>query len=254
VAPGPLTTESGVRVEIISTPRRFPVFSPFGRSVAVLLAAGFVAYQLGKGEVAPSVLLVSAAVVALVVAIQLVPRGPFYSRKPERELEAVNSRMEQGEPALLKRAYSPPHLTQFESREFSELAWESSSEDNSFRLLRPFYLVYPRREFTVIAASLKFQGDKDHRSWQPVANSAPPRSHAEPSDEHYEWILIGYVTPNVNFDATLKLRNSQSKLAIAVLRDLVAAEDRPFQSVHLRIPATAEQFVSCPSGAANAQD
>jgi hypothetical protein len=235
-------------VEIISTPRRLPVFSPFGRSVAVLLAAGFVAYQLGKGEVAPSVLLVSAAVVALVVAIQLVPRGPFYSRKPERELEAVNSRMENAQPAVLKRAYSPPQLTQFESREFSELAWESPGEDRSFRVLRPFYLVYPRREFTVIAASLKFQGDKNHGGWQPVANSAPPQSSLESSDEHYEWVLIGYVPPNAAFDARLKLRNSQAKLGVAVLRDLIAFEDRPFQSVHLRIPAAAEHFVSCPSG------
>lgn len=251
MAPGPLTTESGVRVEIISTPRRFPVFSPFGRSVAVLLAAGFAAYQLGKGEVAPSILLVVAAVVALVVAIQLVPRGPFYSRKPELELEAVNSRMEKGEPAILKRVYSPPQVTQFESRGFSELAWESPGEDNSFRVLRPFYLVYSRYEFTVIAASLKFQGDKDYGGWQPVANSAPPQSRIESSDEHYEWILIGYVPPNVDFDARLKLRDSQAKLGVAVLRDLVAFEDRPFQSVHLRIPASTKHFVSCPSGVEN---
>jgi hypothetical protein len=227
----------------------------------LLLLAGLAAYELGRGEVAPSILLVVAAVVALVVAIQLVPRGPFYSRKPEqeRELAAVNSRMEKAQPAILKRAYSPPQLTQFESREISELSWESPGEDHSFQLLRPFYLVYPRREFTVIAASLKFQGEKDHRSWQPVANSAPPQSRPEPSvehpsDEHYEWILLGYVPPNVNFDAKLKLRNPQAKLAIAVLRDLVATQDRPFHSIHLRIPAAAEQFVSCPSGAANAQD
>ena len=251
MAPGPLTTQSGVRVEIISTPRRFPVFSPIGRSVAVLVAAGFVAYQLGKVEVAPSILLVAAAVVALVVAIQLVPRGSIHVRKPELELEAVSSRMEKGEPAILKRVYSPPQLTQFESREFSEMAWESRWEDRSFRVLRPFYLVYPRREFTVIAASLKFRGDKDHGGWQPVANSAPPQSSLESSDEHYEWVLIGYVSPNANFDARLKLRNSQAKLGVAVLRDLIAPEDRPFQSVHLRIPAAAEQFVSCPSGEEN---
>jgi hypothetical protein len=240
-------------VEFTSTPRRYPAFSPLGRGMILLLLAGFAAFHLGRSEVTPGILLVAAAVVALVVAIQLVPRGPFYSRKPELELEleAVNSRMEKAEPALLKRAYSPPQLTQFVSREFSELAWESPGADNSFQILRPFYLVYPGREITVIAASLKFQGDKDHRSWQPVANSAPPESDAEHSDEHYEWILIGYVPPNVNFDARLKLRNSQSKLAIAVLRDLVATEDRPFHSVHLRIPAAAEQFVSCLSGAPN---
>ena len=53
----------------------------------MLLAAGFIAYQLGKGEVAPGMLLIIATVVALVVAIQLVPHGPHYVRKPEQDLE-----------------------------------------------------------------------------------------------------------------------------------------------------------------------
>jgi hypothetical protein len=32
-----------------------------------------------------------------------------------------------------------------------------------------------------------------------------------------------------------------------VIRDLVAPEDRPFQSVHLKLPTPAEHFVACPS-------
>jgi hypothetical protein len=140
-----------------------------------------------------------------------------------------------------------PRLTQFESRYVSEPAWESAGEDDSFRVLRPFYVVYPKCDFTAIAASLKFHGDKDYRDWQPVANSAPQQSPPEHSDEQYQWILIGFVPPKASFDAKLKLRNSQSNLGVAVLRDLVAAEDRSFQSVHLKIPAPAEPFVASAS-------
>jgi hypothetical protein len=234
-------------VEIISTPRRFPAFSPWGRSVAALFAAGFVAYQLGKGEVPPGMLLVIATVVALVVAIQLVPHGPHHVRKPEQDLDAISLRKARAEAALLKRAYSPPHLTQFESREFSRPVRESAGEGDSFEALRPFYIVYPGRNFTAIAASLKFHGDKDYGEWQPVANSAPQQSPAGHPDEHYHWILIAYVPPNDHFDAKLKLRDSQSNLGVAVIRDLVAAKDRPFHSVHLKLPAVAEHFRASPS-------
>jgi hypothetical protein len=129
----------------------------------------------------------------------------------------------------------------------SEPAWESPGEDDSFRVLRPFYVVYPKREFTAIAASLKFHGDKDYRDWQPVANSVPQQSPAEPPDDRYQWILIGYVPPKASFDAKLKLRDSQSNLSVAVVRDLVASEERPFQSVHLKLPASAEQFAASAS-------
>jgi hypothetical protein len=210
----------------------------------VLFVAGFVAYQLGKGEVAPGMLLVVATVVALVVAIQLVPHGPLHVRKPEQDLPESSLRKDKIEEALLKRAYSPPHLTQFESREFSEPAWQSSGEDDSFRVLRQFYVVYPRSDFTAIAASLKFHGDQDFRDWQPVANSAPQQSPAEQPVEPYQWILIGYVPPNAAFDAKLKLRDAHSNLGVAVLRDLVASEHRPFQSVHLKLSAPAEHFAA----------
>ena len=234
-------------MEIISTPRRFPAFSPWGRSVAALFAAGFVAYQLGKGEVPPGMLLVIATVVALVVAIQLVPHGPHHVRKPEQDLDAISLRKARAEAALLKRAYSPPHLTQFESREFSRPVQESAGEGDSFEALRPFYIVYPGRNFTAIAASLKFHGDEDYGDWQPVANSAPQQSPAGHPDDRYHWILIAYVPPNDSFDAKLKLRDSQSNLGVAVIRDLVASKDRPFHSVHLKLPAAAEHFPASPS-------
>lgn len=234
-------------MDITNTLRRYPILSPLVRTIAVLLVAGFAAYQLGKGEVAPSMLLIVATAVALVVAVQLVPHGPHHVRKPEQDLDASSLRKDKTQPAFLKRAYSPPRLTLFESREFSEPAWESSGDDDSFQVLRPFYVVYPKRDFTAIAASLKFHGDRDFRDWQPVANSAPQQSQAGNPDEHYQWILIGYVPPNAYFDAKLKLRDSQSNLGVAVLRDLVASEDRPFQSVHLKLPAPAQHFVASAS-------
>jgi hypothetical protein len=234
-------------VEILSTPRRFPSFSPFARIITVLLVAGFVAYQLGKGEVNPILQLVVAVVVALIVAIQLVPHGPAYIRKPEQAPDEITLQKINLEPVILKRAYSPPRLTQFESREFSEPAWESPAGDDSFRDLRPIYVVYPKRNFTAIAASLKLHGDKDYRDWQPVANSAPPPSQTEHPDEHYQWILIAYVPPKASFDAKLKFRDSQSRLGVTVLRDLVASEHRSFQSVHLKLPAPAEHFAASAS-------
>jgi hypothetical protein len=213
----------------------------------VLLVAGFVAFQLGKNEVNPLLQLVVAVVVALIVAIQLVPHGPFHVRKPDPDLPVSSWQEDKTHPALLKLAYSPPRLTQFECREFSEPAWESPAEDDSFRDLRPFYVVYPKREYTALAASLKFHGDKDYRAWQPVANSSPQQSPAEHRDEHYQWVLIAFVPPNASFDAKLKFRDSQSNLGLTVLRDLVASEDRPFQSVHLKLPASAEHFAASAS-------
>jgi hypothetical protein len=231
-------------VEIPITSRKYLFFPPLARGITVLVVAGFVAYQLGKSETTPGTLLVVAAIVALVVAVQLVPHGPLHVRKPEQELDAISLRKVRTESATLKRTYSPPHLAQLESREYSELAWESPGEDESFQFLRPFYIVYPGRNFTAIAASLKFQGDKDYRGWQPVANSAPQQSQAGDPDEHYQWILIGYVPPKASFDAKLKLRDSQSRFGVAVVRNLVASEDRPFQSIHLKLPTAPEHFVA----------
>jgi hypothetical protein len=103
----------------------------------------------------------------------------------------------------------------------------------------------------VIAASLKFHGAKDFRGWQPVAGSAPQQSHPGLSDQIDQWILIGYVRPSAHFDAKLKPRNTQSRLGVTAVRDLVTAEARPFHSLHLKIPAAAGRFRSCPSGVEN---
>lgn len=103
----------------------------------------------------------------------------------------------------------------------------------------------------MIAASLKFHGAKDSRGWQPVAGSAPQQSHPGLSDQIDQWILIGYVRPSAHFDAKLKLCNTQSRLGATAVGDLLAAEARPFHSLHLKISAAAERFGSCPSGVEN---
>lgn len=203
----------------------------------VLCGAGFVAFQLGRNEVTLLALLGVATAVALVVAVQLVPNGPAFIRRPEQIPDEVEIQKISLQPVARKRVYSSPHVTQFESREISEPAWELPGEDESFRVLRPFYLVHPGRNFTPIAASLKFSGDNEFRSWQPVANSSPQPPDAGNVGEPYEWILIGYVPPNAYFDTRLQLRDSRSRMGVVVLRDLVAAENRPFHSVHLKILA-----------------
>lgn len=222
-------------MEVTGSQRRFPVFTPAGRSIVALFAAGFVAFQFGKNEVTPATLLAVSAVVALVVAIQLVPHGPVFIRKPKHDPDEIALRTIQLEPVARKWAYSPPHLMQFESREVSEPAWGSSGEEASFQLLRPFYVVYPKRNITTIAASLKFRGDKEYSGWQPVANSLPEESRSRDIDKNFQWVLIGYIPPKVSFDAKLQFRDTESRVGVVVLRDLVAAEDRPFESIHLKI-------------------
>lgn len=224
-------------MEVTGSQRRFPPFSPVGRSIVALCAAGFAAFQFGRNEVTPVTLLAVATVVALVVAIQLVPHGPVFIRKPKHDPDEIALRTIQLEPVAEKRAYSPPHLLQFESREVSEPAWGFSGEEAEFRLLRPFYVVYPKRGITTIAASLKFQGEKEYSGWQPVANSLPEESHRGDIDKDFQWALIGFVPPTVSFDAKLQFRDTEARLGVVTLRDLVATEDRPFESIHLKIIA-----------------
>jgi len=162
----------------------------------------------------------------------------FENRRPKKEFDLINVdlRRKGGKSAMAKRGYSPPSLTQLESRVFSEPMWEPSGEDEPFRTLRPFYLVYSKQDFTVLAVRLKFYGDGDYQGWQPVATVAPVDSDVMYRDEDYQWILIGYVPPGVRFEAQLKLRDSHSRLGVTVVPDLVAFEGRPLQSVYLKIP------------------
>jgi len=233
-------------LEAGTTHRKVRAFSSHARRITVLLLAGFAAFQLGKNEITPAWQLAVATAVALIVAIALVPHTPRYVRKPKKEfaLTNIDLRRNGGKPEMAKRAYSPPSLTQLESRVLSEPVWEPSGEDESFRTLRPFYVVYSKRDFTVSAVCLKFDEDRDYQGWQPVATVAPQDSDTAYRDENYQWILIGYVPPGARFDAKLKLRDSQSGPGTAVVPDLVAFEDRPFQSVYLKLPSGGKHFVA----------
>jgi len=77
------------------------------------------------------------------------------------------------------------------------------------------------------------------------------QSHPGLSDQIDQGILIGCLRPSAHFDAKPKLCNTQSRLGVTAVRDLVAAEARPFHSLPLKISAAAERFGSCPSGVEN---
>jgi hypothetical protein len=72
------------------TLRRHSALSSLARRISVLLLTGFTAFQLGKNEVTPAWQLAVAAVVALIVAIELVPNSRRYVRKPKTE-EGIRS-------------------------------------------------------------------------------------------------------------------------------------------------------------------
>ncbi|MGB7848037.1 MAG: hypothetical protein WBL63_20670 [Candidatus Acidiferrum sp.] len=219
------------------------------RRIIVLLLGVFIAFELSNKEVNPGLLLATAVVAALVVAIGFVPHSPRYVRKPKKEYRALGFHLRRKgvEPDRTKRAFSPPSLTQFKSKISSEPAWESSDEDESFETLRPFYLIYSKRHFTAIAVCLKFRGDQDYGGWQPVAPVTAQDSDARELDENHQWILIGYVPLGIPFDAKLKLQDSQSRLGVTVVHDLLALEDRPRQSVYLQTPQGDEPLVACAS-------
>jgi hypothetical protein len=114
------------------------------------------------------------------------------------------------------------------------LGWERG-DDASFQALRPFYLVHSKRDCAVLAVRLKFSGERTLQGWQPVATLPRQDADAGHPDEAYQLMLIGYVPPGVHFDAKLRLRDSESRPCVAVVRDLVVSDDRSFQPVHLKI-------------------
>jgi len=100
--------------------------------------------------------------------------------------------------------------------------------------LQPFYVLYSKREFLVIAACLKFTGDQTYRDWHPVVpQDSAPSSASEP----YQCILIGYVPQAIYFSLKLKLLSSQSRQGVAVVPDLIARQDGSFQSIYLEVPS-----------------
>jgi len=222
-------------VEIADTLRDRLAVSPLVRRSAALLVAALGALWLGTGDGASVKLFAGAVILALVVAPLLAPYRHRHIRRP-KEVDFPNSDLERngGKPEMPKLSYSPPRFSQLESRALSEQEWESG-DDEYFQSLRPFYLVHSKQDFAVLAVRLKFSGDRTYLGWQPVATVPCQDSDAGYSGGDYRWMLIGYVPPGVQFDAKLRLRDSESKSRVAVVRNLLVSDDRAFQSVHLKI-------------------
>jgi hypothetical protein len=99
--------------------------------------------------------LAAVGIAAFAIAITIVPNTRLYVRKPEK-IRELDLRKAVAKPATAKRDYSAPTLRPLESKELSE----PSVADESFGSLRPFYIVYSIRYFTVVAACLTIQGDE----------------------------------------------------------------------------------------------
>ena len=140
---------------------------------------------------------------------------------------------------MSKRAYSPPRLSRIQARVFSELVWESSGEEEAFRSLRPFFLVYRMQQFTPLAVRLKFEGDEEYRDWQPVG--AVPAVHSDELREEasHGWILLGYVPPAVRFEAKLMCRDRQGRHGVAITQNLVVDGNKKFDLAYFEVPRPA---------------
>ena len=140
---------------------------------------------------------------------------------------------------MSKRAYSAPQLSRIQAKVFSEVIWESSGEEEPFRRLRPFFLVYRMQQFTPLAVRLKFEGDKEYRDWQAVG--AVPALHSDELREEasHGWILLGYVPPAVRFEAKLMCRDRQGRHGVAIAQNLVADENRTFDLAYFEVPQPA---------------
>ena len=222
-------------MEIAGTLRDRLTVSPLVRRTTALLVLALGAVWLSANEVGPAKLLAIAVLLALFVAPLIAPRRHRYIRKP-KELAVLNGDFGRsgGKSEMSKRSYSPPHLREFASGALSDLEWEPG-DDGSFQALRPFYLVHAKRDGAVLAVRLKFSGDRTFQGWQPVATVASQDADAGHPDEAHQWMLIGYVPPGIQFDAQLRLSDSESRPRVGVMRDLLVPGDRSFQSVHLKI-------------------
>jgi hypothetical protein len=222
-------------VEIAGTLRDRLTVSPLVRRSAALFVAAAGAFWLSSGDAAPGKLFAGAVILALIVAPLIAPYRRRHIRRP-KVVDFPNGDMKRngGKPEMPKLSYSPPRFSPLESRALSELEWEPG-DDEYFQTLRPFYLVHSKHDFAVLAVRLKFSGDRSYQSWQPVATVLRQDSDAGYSGGDYRWMLIGYVPPGIQFDAKLRLRDSQARSRVAVVRNLLASDDRAFQSVHLRI-------------------
>jgi hypothetical protein len=136
----------------------------------------------------------------------------------------------------MTKLYSSPKVTRSQARLFSELIWESSGEDESFRNLSPFYLVYRKQDLTAIGVRLRFEGDKEYGHWQAVGAVPPLDSDAPCNEESLDWILLGYVPTAVRFDAKVRFRDAKGRHPIAIAHDLIVEEHETFELAFFEVP------------------
>lgn len=140
---------------------------------------------------------------------------------------------------MTKRAYCPPKLSRFQAMVFSELAWESPDEDEPFRRLHPFYLVYRKQEVMPLAVRLRFEGDDDYHDWQAIGVVSALFSGESREEARHGWLLLGYVSPGVPFEAQLMCRDKHGRHGVAAARNLIADENKPFELAYFEVPSLA---------------
>jgi hypothetical protein len=133
---------------------------------------------------------------------------------------------------VTKAAYSPPRLRQFESAVFLTPTWDAPAEDNSFRNLRPLYLVCRKQQFSVSAVRFKPEGEQEFRDWQAV-------SVVDGNDicllgiKAHTWLLLGFIPPGVRFEVELRCCDAHGRIGIAGCHNLIALESRSFELAQL---------------------
>ncbi len=133
---------------------------------------------------------------------------------------------------MTNSAYSQPRVMKLEVAAFAVPTWGAPAEDDSFRNLRPFYLVYRKHSLTVSAVRFKFENERRYRDWQTVS-VIPGDDTCSWETESDEFLLLGFVSPGVPFDAELRCCDAQGRIGIAEGHGLIALESRPFQFAHL---------------------
>ena len=129
--------------------------------------------------------------------------------------------------SVTKTAYVPPRLGQYEPAFFSAPIWVEEEMD-SFRNLRPFYLVCRTARFSVSAVNFKLEGDQGYRGWQAVSVVADDDSFP-PHTKVHKWFLLGFVPVGVRFNLQLRCLDAQGRIGLARCYNLIALGVRSFE-------------------------
>ncbi len=132
---------------------------------------------------------------------------------------------------MTNAAYPPPKVMTLEVTVFAAPLWGAPAAD-TFRNLRPFYLVYRKHSFAVSAVRFKFEHEHRYGDWQAVS-MVPGNDICALETESHEFLLLGFVPPGVLFDAELRCYDTQGRIGIAEGHRLIALENRPFELARL---------------------